>query len=158
MELKDIKDATLVWGALSAETVKLLKKTARAVVVPEIRPALVGLYHNAPLLRKADIEVVCCCDNVVGLLFYKGKISKTVLCYKRQVAAGVVARAGSLYAALLSKLHKVPVEAVLEGNVDCQGVDKDVSTLGGRRLIGEDDCTRFVIKPDDEVLGEEVLR
>ncbi|MBU1121278.1 MAG: hypothetical protein ABIH71_03815 [Candidatus Omnitrophota bacterium] len=153
MKLEEIKNATVVWGALSEEGITFLKNRGGVVVVAEGRPGLVGLYHNVELLKKENIEFVYCVDNVLGLLFYKGKIGKMLVMCKK-IELGVLGRPGSLQAALLSKIHGVSVEFMVEGEFDFESRDKGAASLGGKMMVLGNDCGGCVVLGKDEVLGE----
>jgi methylthioribose-1-phosphate isomerase len=110
MKLDALKQAVLVWGPLSEEAVKRLKTQGSPILVAECRPSLLGLKHNLPLLKKAAVDFVYCTDNSLGLLFYKKKINKTLIFGGKGVS-------GSLYAALLSKIHNIPLEIIAPGPI-----------------------------------------
>ena len=146
MELHALKEATLVWGPLSEEAVQRLKREGSVAVVAENRPSLAGLKHDLPLLAKEGIASVYCPDNALGLLFYKQKIRK----------AFISRGSGSLYAALLSKVHGVPFEVIEPGPVNVKDLDRDASTLEGRNFILEVDREEYIIEPDEELTDAEV--
>ena len=157
MKLSDINDAVLIWGAVTTEQVNLLKQEGKLVVVPEHRPFMLGLKYNCPRLRRAEVNFVYCTDNSLGILFYKEKIKKTKLFYKEKKEEGIVAASGSLYVALLSKLHNVPVEPVpAPGNLDSL-YEGDASTLGGKDFILVKDKQEYLVMPEDDLIEPEVL-
>ena len=145
MKLDALKDAVLVWGPLSEEAVKRLKAEAGPILVAECRPSLLGLKHNLPLLKKAGIDFVYCPDNGLGLLFYKKKINKTLISGDKGIS-------GSLYAALLSKIHNVPLEIIAQGPAGLKDLDRDASTLEGKDFILEVDKEEYIIEPGQEII------
>lgn len=157
MKLENIKDAVLIWGAVSEQALYELKRE-KVVLVSENRPYLIGLKYNIPLLRNENIGYLYCTDNVLGFLFYKSRIKKTFIFYKDKKEEGVVGICGSLYVYLLSKLHSVPVEALAQGEGVFSGVDRDAASLGGRDFIMQEDSSAYVVKACDEILPLEVLR
>jgi len=156
MKLDSISKATLIWGMISQEGLVHLKEEKSLVIVPENRPYLIGLKHNAPLLKKENIDFVYCCDNVLGLLFYKGKIEKTLLFYKELNQNGVTGICGSLYAALLSKLHNIPIKIAPQRRCEIEFLDADASSLGGNLFL-EDRQDNCIIRAGDEVIETELL-
>lgn len=157
MKLNDINNAVLVWGVVSDEGMKRLKEQNCIVIVAENRPYLIGLKHNIPLLKKEKVNFVYCTDNMLGLLFYKGKIKKTfVFCKQRKEEN--IGICGSLYVCLLSSLHNVQVEIVPQAEVDFEGLDRDVSSLGARGFVLEEYKQGCIIEADDEVLTMPDLR
>jgi methylthioribose-1-phosphate isomerase len=99
------------------------------------------------LLAKEGIDCVYCPDNALGLLFYKQKIKRAL------IARG----SGSLYVALLCKVHKVPFEVVEPGPVNREGLDRDAATLEGRNFILEVNKEEYIIEPDEELIDKEAL-
>lgn len=152
MKLKDINNAVLVWGIISGEGLKKIEQENCVVIVPENRPYLIGLKHNIPLFKKGDVRFVYCTDNTLGMLFYKDKIKKTIVFCGRQGEKNI-GICGSLYVYLLSKLHNVPVEILTQGKTDFSVLDRDVSTLGHKNFVLEEDREDFVIESDGEVFG-----
>lgn len=159
MKLEDINDALLVWGYISGSSLSRIKQQG-LVIVPEGRPYLTGLRHNVILLKKENIDFVYCTDNMLGLLFYKNKIKKTLLFYRKLNKNGVTGICGSLYVCLLSKLHNVPINITPQDNLEFSFPDRDCSTLSGNDFVpnlraGIQD---FIVKPEDEFIDQEVLR
>lgn len=161
MKIKDVNRLTLIWGGLSKEGLSYLRNKANkhnfVVLVPENRPYLLGLNYNIPLLEKEKIDLIYCSDNMLGFLFYKEKIEETILFCKEMAEKEVLGICGSLYVALLSKLHNIPVKVFLQGKVDFSGRDKDASALQGRKMVLDKDLER-VEKGSDEMVAWEVLR
>ncbi len=161
MKIKEVNRLTLIWGGLSGEGLSYLRNKANknnfVVLVPENRPYLLGLNYNIPLLEKEKIALVYCTDNMLGFLFYKRKIEETILFCKEMAEREVLGICGSLYVALLSKLHDVPVKVFLQGTVDFSGKDKDASALQGKKMVLDED-SEWVEKGSDEMVSWEVLR
>lgn len=158
MKVKNITKAVLIWGPVSEEGINRLKEDKALAIVPENRPYLIGLKYNACLLKRENINFVYCTDNMLGFLFYKDKIRKTLFFYKERKEKGIVGICGSLYMLLLSKLHNIPIEVISQGEVNFRFLDKDVSSLGGKSFIlGETDKS-CIIGADDELVNWEVLQ
>lgn len=157
MRLAEIDKVILVWGIISQESIGQIKAENSLVAVPENRPFLVGLRHNIPLLKTAKINFFYCTDNMLGFLFYKDKIKKTLLFYKELKPEGIKGICGSLYVALLSKLHSVPIKIIPEGEFNFEDSDLDASTLEGKCFISKED-KNLVVEPKDELIGWEILK
>lgn len=158
MRLRDIENATLIWGVVSKEAIEKIKKSVPLVIIPEHRPFMTGLKYNCPRLRRENIAFVYCTDNALGLLFYKGAISNTMLFYKEKREEGVLGLSGSLYAALLSRLHNIPVEIMAQGNCSPDAFMDDVSVLGGKKFIFEENKSDCIVAPEDEFINWEHLK
>lgn len=158
MKLVNIKNAILIWGALSSEAIEKLKQEQRIIIVPEHRPFMMGLKYNCPRLRKSEVPFVYCTDNTLGLLFYKNKIKKTIFFYKEKTDKGIVGFSGSLYVIFLSKLHAVPVE-IMQGPESIQGnFETDASTFGGKKIILANDKQEYTVPCADELIELEILK
>lgn len=157
MKLSDIENAVLIWGPATEDSMAKLKEWP-IVVVPENRPGLTGLYHNVPLLKKEKVNFVYCTDNMLGLLFYQGKIRKTILYYKQAIEGKIVGVSGSLYVSLLSKLHKVNVEFVMGEEIDLSKFDQTAANLGGKKMILGDKEDKFIPRVSEELIEDIILR
>ncbi|MCM8757701.1 MAG: hypothetical protein NC900_04370 [Candidatus Omnitrophica bacterium] len=157
MRLNEFDQAILVWGIISSESIAQLKSENTLIAVSEMRPYLVGLKHNIPLLKKADIDFFYCTDNMLGFLFYKNKIKKTLLFYKELKPQGLVGICGSLYVSLLSKLHSIPVQIIPQGKFNFKSSDLDALSLDGKCLILKKDIN-FVEAPKEEIVSWSVLK
>lgn len=157
MKLKEINKATLIWGLASREGLEDIKQGSSIIVVPENRPYMVGLKNNIPLLKEKGIDFIYCNDTSLGLLFYKEKIKETVIFFSQVVEEGIEAISGSLYVALLSKLHNVPIKIMEQGTSNIAFLDNDASTLEGNLIVPKRD-KECIIKADSEIIDEEVLR
>jgi len=152
MKLDKIKDAILIWGIVSDDGLSILKNE-KIVIVPETRPYLLGLLYNAPLLKKQKINFVYCTDNMLGFLFYKDKIKKTIIFYKKLTKKGIICISGSLYVALLSKLHNVAIKIMPQKNLkNIKFLDNSATTLAGKKFILKED-TKFFKSPKDELIS-----
>ena len=157
MILDDIKNkGLLVWGAISEQGLEQIKEGQDLVIVPENRPALTGLMYNTPLLKKHDVPVIYCTDNMLGLLFFKKKVRKTLIFYKKLVTDGIVGVPGTLYAAMLSHLHGVPIKAMPQAEMTLDPADEDASFFGGKKFVLEQ-YQRDVFRPEDEQVERGIL-
>ncbi|MBN2119834.1 MAG: hypothetical protein JW734_02095 [Candidatus Omnitrophica bacterium] len=152
MKLVNAGKFILVWGPVSQEGLEELKREGLPVLVPENRPFLLGLKHNIPLFKESNINFVYCTDNMLGLLFYKGKIKKTFLFYRESDEQALAGICGSLYVALLSKLHNVRVEILNEAKVDLDRLDVDASSLEGKNFILQENKEEYIIENDYELV------
>ncbi|MFH1504929.1 MAG: hypothetical protein ABIH08_06065 [Candidatus Omnitrophota bacterium] len=157
MKLEKIYSTVLVWGVISREGVDCLRQENKLAVIAEGRPYLTGINYNIPLLKKEKIDFIYCTDNTLGLLFYKKKIAKTFFFYKEKTDNGLTGACGSLYAALLSKLHKVDIEVFPQGTANYEVLDKNSATLAGKPFILEEDKNSYIIDVNDEFVSLEVL-
>lgn len=157
MRLKEINQVILVWGAISSLGIDELRDKGSPVVVPENRPYLLGLRHNIPFLRREGIEGIYCPDSALGVLLYRGKVKKAVLFHKGARKEGVIGVCGSLYFALLSKTHNIPIKAVPGEKVDYCPWDKDASTLNNQTFIEERESGDLVVTAQDELIDWEML-
>ena len=155
MKIEELKNSILIWGALSEGGLSYLKDRTRdndlKVLVPENRPSMIGLKHNIPLLKKEGIPFIDCTDNMLGFLFYKKKIKETVLFGKKKEESHILAISGSLFAVYLTKLHGVPLKVLIQGKVSCNYLDRDASTLGGKKFILSKEKP-FVQEASDELI------
>ncbi|MCM8801195.1 MAG: hypothetical protein NC912_04180 [Candidatus Omnitrophica bacterium] len=158
MKIADINDLLLVWGPLSKEGISQIKEEANLVLIPENRPYLIGLKYNIPLLKKEGVRFIYATDNMLGFLFYKNKIKKTLLFYKELKPQGLIGICGSLYIALLTKLHQIPIKIYPAEKFISKGLDQDASSLDGKNFILDKDKNNFVVSADDELVGWEILR
>jgi len=158
MRLDDLKDnCLLIWGAISEQGLEQLKAEGRLVIVPENRPHMTGLIHNAPLLRRHDVDFVYCTDNMLGLLFYKNKIKETFLFFRKFEENGITGVSGSLYAALLSRLHGVPIKTMPQAELEFESPDRDASSFSGKEFGLEPNENEIIVSPDDELVEKALL-
>ena len=149
MKLAQVKDAILVWGAVSREALSFLKEE-KLTAVAECRPYLYGLRHNLALLGNENISCFYCTDNMLGILFAYGKIKRTFIFYRSRRKEGFLCPAGSLYVYLLSKLHNAEIKFIAQGEIG-DDYNNDVSKLGGRLFVSKEDL-KFVVKAKDELI------
>lgn len=157
MKLTEAQEMILVWGPVTRSFLPRLREENSLVLVPEGRPYLTGLKHTIPLLQQENVPCVYCTDNMLGLLFYKQKIKKTILFYYTRVKNGLEADSGSLYAGLLSKLHRVPVEAVCNDEEKTAYIDRDAATFEGKDLTLEKHKNEYILEAKNEFVPWEVV-
>ena len=157
MKLDKIKDAILIWGPILSDSLSLLKDEKKLVIVPENRPYLIGLLYNAPLLKRQRINFVYCTDNMLGFLFYKNKIKKTIIFYQKLTKKGIICISGSLHVVLLSKLHSVPIEIMPQENLNIKFLDSSAISLSGKRFVLKKDI-KFFKPPKEELISYSLLR
>jgi hypothetical protein len=155
MTLSEIDKALLVWGPISDEALAHIRSVGWLVVVPEGRPFMTGLRQNVPKLKKAAIKFVYVNDNALGVLFDKGKISRTIIFYKEKNDKEVKAFCGTMYVAILSHLHNVKIEFISAKDFLLDG---SVELLGGKKYILKDNAKDFIINAEDEIVALEVLQ
>jgi methylthioribose-1-phosphate isomerase len=117
-----------------ARTLKLEK--AEHVLVAEMRPELWGLDVVAKELGGQNISVELISDNMMGTFFAQGLIRRLYL-FCDVGEKGPAGVCGSLLAVVLARAHRVPIELLASESVAAPGVDRDVSTFFGRRVIPE---------------------
>ena len=155
MLLDDCKNMVAVWGPVSGHGLSRLKEAGDLILVPEQRPSLLGLKAVVPLLKGAGLDLVYCTDNMLGILFYKGKIKQGLVFYKQRQPGEVIASSGSLYFSLLSRLHNVPLEFIRQDELGFLAPDKDASSLEGENFILEENTQEYIIEPCEESIEEE---
>jgi len=137
MNIEQVDNALLVWGPLDEKSAAYVQRQKRIIVVPEIRPFLIGMRYNLLLLKMRNPGTVYCTDNMLGLLFFKQAIAELLLVYTKEDSRGVTAISGSLYAATLARLHAVKISLhpgpVL--NYNALFKDADALSLCGRKLF-----------------------
>jgi methylthioribose-1-phosphate isomerase len=106
------------------------------ILVPEMRPHLYGARVVAGELLARGVPTTLISDNMMGTLFARGEVQKTVLFFRSLCDGGAVGLCGALLAARLAHLHGVPVNA-LQGAADLEKIDgildRDVATFLGKR-------------------------
>ncbi len=143
MRLDEITRLSLIWG-VPAEF-KGLK--GKFLLVPEMRPYLLGL-SLCEELKTHGYPHVYVTDNMLGYLFFKGKIKETLLFYLERTTDEIKGISGSLYVTLLSKLHQVPVYFCPGKKPDIVN-DKHAGTLDGRSFVEDE---KSVIWPEEEII------
>jgi Initiation factor 2 subunit family len=155
MTLNEIDKALLVWGPVPDEAVAHIHSTGWLVVVPEGRPFMTGLKQNIQKLKKAGIKFVYVNDNSLGSLFNKGKISRTIIFYKGKNDKEIRGFCGTMYVAILSRLHNVKIELIPAKDLSPEG---SVEMLGGKKYILRDNVKDFIVAAEDEIVDLEVLQ
>jgi len=159
VKLEEINNLILIWGMLSDEGIEQLSAeffyyANLYILVPEMRPYLLGLSISKRL-RGSNIRYIYATDNMLGYLFYKNKIKKTLFFHKEIRPSGVLGICGSLYVCLLSSLHSVPIKLLKCSNENLNFLDKDASTLDGELFIND---SSLAIEANDELVPWEVLK
>jgi methylthioribose-1-phosphate isomerase len=127
----------------------LKAERAQSVLVPEMRPGLMGAWIVAPELLKRNAPTTVISDNMMGTLFAHGEIAKLCFFYDSLAPEGPHGICGSLLAVQLARLHGVAIELFSGGERNASTADSDVSTF-----LGEPICPAGVaIRP----LGSEVV-
>lgn len=152
MKLSEIDKAIILWGLPSQDGLSEIKQDESLIVVPEQRPSLLGLTYTLPLLKSKGIKCFYCPDNVLGFLFYQGKIKKTYLFFKDKNDKGIIGTCGSLYVSLLSKLHNVELKIMPAAKASENAADKDASTLGGQDFIFQKNKQDYIVEASEEVI------
>ncbi len=137
MKLDEVFDLTLVWGLPQ----KFEDLQGDFLLIPEMRPYLLGL-SLCERLKELNYPHVYVTDNMLGYLFFKGKIKKTLLFYLKKDKEGFECLNGSLYVVRLSRLHKVPVvflpgKGIPKGleNRDAGGIDETIFVKDRHAII-----------------------
>ena len=155
MTLSEIDKALLIWGPVPDEAVLHIRSSGWLVVVPEGRPFMTGLKHNVKKLKKAGIKFVYVNDNSLGILFSKGKISRTIIFYKEKNDKMIKGFCGTMYVAILSRLHGVRIELIPAKDLSWEGGPE---VLGGKKYILKDNVEDFVAAAEDETVDLGVLQ
>lgn len=130
----------LVYGVPGKNNYAFLKhaltaEQADGVLVPEMRPGLLGARMVAVELLRQKAAPTLISDNMMGTLFAQGEIRKLYLFYDGLSEQGPRALCGSLLAVRLARAHGVPVE-LLESEPNRESpLDLDVATFLGRRVM-----------------------
>jgi hypothetical protein len=156
VKLQNISDTILVWGAVSLEGIRRLKEEKSLVIVPEHRPFMLGLKYNYPRLCREGLRFLYCTDNTLGTFFYKNAINRTMVFYKEKKDKGLILAPGSLYAIMLSKLHNVSLEYLVQDNLNPGIYQGDVCILGEKNFVLKENSKEYVIPSEDEFLPEEI--
>lgn len=154
MTLAQIDKALLVWGPVTDEALAHIHSTGWLVVVSEGRPFMTGLKHNIQKLKKAGIKFVYVNDNALGSLFGKNKISRTIIFYKGKNDKEIRGFCGTMYVAILSRLHNVKIELMPAKDMLLEG---SAEMLGGKKYILRDNVKDFTVAAEDETVALKVL-
>jgi len=163
MKIDEVDELFLLVGVAEKASLKeefkfLPKNKNSMILVPELRPYLIGLNYHVPILKKIDLPFIYITDNMVGYLFFKKKIKKTVLFYETKEERGLWSITGSLYFCLLSWIHKVPIK-ISSGKVIKSEtfLDKDAKSIDGTPLIMNKNSENYIIPPQRELVRWEIL-
>jgi hypothetical protein len=129
-----------------------------SILIPELRPYLIGLNYHVPILKELGIPFIYVTDNMVGYLFSKKKIIKTIFFYEENTDKGLWGATGSLYFCLLSILHKVPIDTFPGKSIKSEEFsDKDVKSIHGTPLITDEKSANYITPPKRELVRWEIL-
>jgi hypothetical protein len=156
MRLNEMKEGLLLWGLPSRQGIAEIKKkvvTAQGlcVLVPEMRPSLLGL-EVAKRLIKASIKHVYATDNMLGILFFKHKVKEVLFFYKDLIDQHFSGICGSLYVCLLARLHSVPIKTMQGEKIIHSG--QTASLLDEYMSFHYND----LLPAEDEVVPKEIIR
>ena len=104
------------------------------VLVPEMRPELLGATQVAQELVRRNIPTTLISDNMAGIFFYRKEIDRVDLCYERRESHRIITRSGGWLIASLAKLHGISVNYVPAGATTVAARDRDISTFLGHRV------------------------
>jgi len=129
----------LLFGIPGEDGYERIRQEARSgsfqsLLVPEMRPELMGALQVAPQLVRRGIPATLISDNMAGIFFYRGEIDRVYLCYERQEAQRMISRMGGLLMASLARIHGVEINYLPAGEVDVDAPDSDIETFLGRRV------------------------
>jgi translation initiation factor 2B subunit (eIF-2B alpha/beta/delta family) len=156
MRLNEIKEVLLLWGFPSGKAIEEIKESIRAnrdlsVLVPEMRPSLLGLAV-AKRLTEENIKNVYATDNMLGFLFFKQKVNEVLFFYKDLAEQNFSGICGSLYVCLLARLHGVPIKA-MQGE-KMKHCAQGTSLLDGYMSLSYNDA----LPAEDEAVPEQIIR
>jgi methylthioribose-1-phosphate isomerase len=115
----------------------LKAEAAESLLVPEMRPQLLGAQVVARELLERNAPTTLISDNMMGTLFAHGEIKKLCLFYNDFAEQGPIGICGSLLAVQLARLHGVAVELFSGAPVDSAvflTIDQDASTFMGKAI------------------------
>lgn len=101
------KKRPLIFGVPGGDFYKTLN--SKEVFVSELRPGLDGMKIVATDLLKAGIKPVIICDNMLGFCMSRGFVKEVHIFSNAITGKNAICRTGSLVAALMAHMHKVPV-------------------------------------------------
>lgn len=155
MNIERLKGSILAWGVLDTAAAQYVQGLKKTVIVPEMRPSCAGMFRNIPLLTRQKVACAYCTDNMLGILFYQGRIEETLLVYSREDARGITAPSGSSYVSVLSRAHGVKIRLHKGDVLDYNAVfkDRDARTLCGRTFYADADA---VTARDEEIRWDEL--
>ncbi len=115
----------------------LKAERAESILVPEMRPQLLGAQRVARELLERNAPTTLISDNMMGTLFAQGEIKKLCLFYNDFAEQGPIGICGSLLAVQLARLHGVAVELFSGAPLDSAvfiTTDRDASTFMGKPI------------------------
>jgi methylthioribose-1-phosphate isomerase len=115
----------------------LKAEAAESILVPEMRPQLLGAQVVARELLERNAPTTLISDNMIGTLFAHGEIKKLCLFYNDFAEQGPIGICGSLLAVQLAHLHGVAVELFSGAPLDSSiflSTDRDASTFMGKPI------------------------
>ncbi len=104
------------------------------ILVPEMRPQLLGVQNVAPALRSHSVPATVISDNMMGTLCAQSEIRKLFFFYDRMTERGPRGICGSLLAVRLARLHGVPTEALAGDDHPGLTMDRDAATFLGIKV------------------------
>ena len=107
------------------------------VLVPEMRPQLLGATQVAQELVRRGVATTLISDNMAGLFFYRREVGRVYLCYDGRKENQAICRNGALLMANLARLHGVDLEFMPAGAAEQPPTDEDVTTFLGHRVSPE---------------------
>ncbi|MDY6863040.1 MAG: hypothetical protein SV062_08630 [Thermodesulfobacteriota bacterium] len=163
MKIDEVDKLFLLTGIAKKTSLKeafeiVNKEKNSYVLLPELRPYLIGLNYHAPILKETGIPFVYITDNMAGYLFEKRKIKKTIFFYEKRTDKGLLGVTGSLYFCLLSAIHKVPIEPLPGGRVKLdEFLNRNASDIDGTALITNEEPENYIIPPMRELIRWDIL-
>jgi len=112
----------------------LKAERAESLLIPEMRPQLLGAQVVARALLERNAPTTLISDNMMGTLFAHGEIKKLCFFYNDFAEQGPVGICGSLLAVQLARLHGVAVELFSGAPLLSSSADKDASTFMGKPI------------------------
>ncbi len=105
---------------------------SKMVFVAELRPGLDGMTIVSKELLKRNIVPVVICDNMMAFCMRQGLVSNVNIFSSGFSKGKAICRAGSLIAALVGKMHNVPV--FLSKGKKIKGKKGDLLKIAGKRV------------------------
>lgn len=130
----------LLHGVPAEDNYRMLTAAVKAgqgesILVPEMRPELWGARIVARELLRREVPTTLICDNMMGTLFAQGQIVKLFLFHAGLTEPGPIANCGALFAAQLARTHGVTIELGESQAIADPGMDRDISTFLGEKVV-----------------------
>ncbi|MFQ5539613.1 MAG: S-methyl-5-thioribose-1-phosphate isomerase [Candidatus Binatia bacterium] len=125
----------------------LKAEQAQGILVPEMRPELLGVHVVAQELLERNMPTTLISDNMMGTFFAKGAVRRLILFYKELGERGPVGVCGSLLAVHLARSHGVPVELLASGVTETSPLDRDISTFMGY-VVSPEGVPPYPVEPE----------